>query len=110
MCSSDLMSTFTRLYSDTAHEGSGARHTAQGNIHPGMHTTETIDYAIILAGEIYAIMDEGEKLMKAGDVLIQRGTNHAWSNRSGKTCRIAFILIDGEFDANLAHGKHSRGA
>jgi mannose-6-phosphate isomerase-like protein (cupin superfamily) len=62
--------------------------------HPGFHKTDTIDYAIVLSGEIYALMDEGEVLLKAGDVLIQRGTNHAWSNRTGEPCCIAFVLID----------------
>ena len=62
--------------------------------HPGMHKTNTVDYAIIISGEIYAMMDEGETLMKAGDCLIQRGTNHAWSNRTDKPCLVAFILID----------------
>jgi quercetin dioxygenase-like cupin family protein len=60
-----------------------------------MHVTPTIDYAIVLQGELYAVMDQDETLMKAGDVLIQRGTNHAWSNRSGAIARIAFILVDG---------------
>jgi uncharacterized cupin superfamily protein len=49
----------------------------------------------VLEGEIYAVMEEEETLMRAGDVLIQRGTNHAWANRSDKTARIAFVLIDG---------------
>jgi mannose-6-phosphate isomerase-like protein (cupin superfamily) len=62
--------------------------------HPGFHKTDTIDYAIVLSGEIYALMDEGEVLLKAGDVLIQRGTNHAWSNRTSEPCCIAFVLID----------------
>ena len=62
--------------------------------HPGMHRTKTIDYAIILSGEIYAVLDEGAALLKAGDVLVQRGTNHAWSNRTDKPCVIAFVLID----------------
>jgi quercetin dioxygenase-like cupin family protein len=62
--------------------------------HPGMHRTRTLDYAIILSGEIYAVLDEEEVLLKAGDVLVQRGTNHAWSNRSDQSCRIAFVLID----------------
>jgi uncharacterized cupin superfamily protein len=60
-----------------------------------MHCTATVDYAIVLEGEIYAVMDEGETLLHAGDVLIQRGTNHAWANRSGRSARIAFVLIDG---------------
>jgi hypothetical protein len=66
----------------------------RSKIHPGFHRTDTIDYAICLEGEIWALMDEGEKLMKPGDVLIQRGTYHAWSNRSDQNCRMAFILID----------------
>jgi hypothetical protein len=66
--------------------------------HPGMHITDTVDYAIILFGEMYAVMEEGETLMKPGDVLVQRGTNHSWSNRSGQSCRVAFILVDGRRD------------
>jgi len=62
--------------------------------HPGMHETDTIDYAIVLSGEIHAVMEQGEVLLKAGDVLIQRGTNHAWSNRSGSYCRMAFVLVE----------------
>ena len=62
--------------------------------HPGFHKTSTIDYAIVLSGEIYAMMDEGELLLKAGDVLVQRGTNHAWSNRTSETVAVAFVLID----------------
>ena len=63
--------------------------------HRGFHKTDTVDYAIVLSGEIFAVMDEGETLLRAGDILIQRGTSHAWANRSGAPCRIAFILIDG---------------
>lgn len=62
-----------------------------------MHRTKTIDYAIVLDGEIYAVLDEQETLMKQGDVLIQRGTDHAWQNRSERSCRMLFILIDAEF-------------
>ena len=62
--------------------------------HPGFHKTASVDYAIVLSGEIYALMDEGEVLLKPGDVLIQRGTNHAWSNRSDKPATLAFVLID----------------
>jgi hypothetical protein len=64
--------------------------------HAGFHKTATIDYAIVLSGEIYAMMDEGELLLKTGDVLIQRGTNHAWSNRTNDTAVVAFVLIDAE--------------
>ena len=60
--------------------------------HPGFHKTSSTDYAIVLSGQIVALMDEGEVLLKAGDVLIQRGTNHAWSNRREPAYR--FVLID----------------
>ena len=74
----------------------GGRHAMieDGARHPGMHKTATVDYAIVLTGEIWAMMDEGETLLKPGDVLIQRGTSHAWSNRTDAPCRVAFILID----------------
>ena len=62
--------------------------------HPGFHATDTVDYAICLEGEVWAVLDEDETLMRPGDVLIQRGTYHAWANRSDTICRMAFILID----------------
>lgn len=62
--------------------------------HEGMHKTESLDYAFVIEGEIWAVMDEREALMRAGDVLIQRGTNHAWSNRSNKPAIVGFVLID----------------
>ncbi len=62
--------------------------------HPGFHKTDTIDYAIVLKGEIWALMDEGETLLKQGDVLVQRGTNHAWSNRTNEDAVLAFVLVD----------------
>jgi len=62
--------------------------------HPLMHRTRTIDYAIIMQGEIDMLLDDSEVHLKAGDVLIQQGTNHAWVNRGTEPCRIAFILID----------------
>ncbi len=64
--------------------------------HPMMHRTRSLDYAIIMSGEIYMLLDDGEVLMKAGDVVVQQATNHAWVNRSKEVCRIAFILMDGK--------------
>jgi mannose-6-phosphate isomerase-like protein (cupin superfamily) len=61
--------------------------------HPGMHRTDTVDYCIVLSGEIWAMLDEDEVLLRAGDCLVQRGTNHAWSNRSEGPCTIAFVLV-----------------
>jgi mannose-6-phosphate isomerase-like protein (cupin superfamily) len=70
--------------------------------HPHMHRTETVDYGIVLEGEITLLVDVGEVTVRAGDVVVQRGTNHGWANRSGKNCRIAFILIDGAFVDGLS--------
>ena len=64
--------------------------------HPGFHATDTVDYAICLEGEVWAVLDEDETLMRPGDVLIQYGTYHAWSNRSYRICRMLFVLIDAE--------------
>jgi len=62
--------------------------------HPFMHRTNSVDYAVVLQGEITMLLDDSDVLLKQGDVVVQRGTNHAWSNRSDKTCLIAFVLVD----------------
>ncbi len=72
---------------DQGHDSAPARHAY-------MHRTRSIDYALVLEGEIDMLLDDSEVHLKAGDVLIQLGTNHAWVNNSGKPCRIAFVLID----------------
>jgi mannose-6-phosphate isomerase-like protein (cupin superfamily) len=75
--------------------------TKAGSRHALMHRTETVDYGIVLEGEITLVMDVGETVVRAGDIVIQRGTNHGWANRSGKNCRIAFVLIDGRYEEGL---------
>lgn len=62
--------------------------------HHGMHRTRSIDYAIVLEGEIDMLLDDTEVHLKAGDVLVQQGTSHAWVNRGSANCRMAFVLID----------------
>jgi hypothetical protein len=74
--------------------GAKAIDRSAGAKHAGMHKTASVDYAFVLEGEIWAIMDKGEVLMRAGDMLIQRGTNHAWSNRSSAPALVGFVLID----------------
>ena len=74
----------------------------RGGRHPLMHRTETVDYAVVLVGEIYLILDDADIKLSAGDVVIQRGTSHAWSNRSGKPVKMLYVLIDGCFDPALA--------
>jgi uncharacterized cupin superfamily protein len=61
-----------------------------------MHWTRTVDYAIVMSGEIDMLLDDSEVHLKAGDVVVQQGTNHAWVNRGSAPCRIAFVLIDAE--------------
>jgi quercetin dioxygenase-like cupin family protein len=82
-----LEATFGSIYRD-------AQHAPRPGEHPGMHRTDTVDYALMLEGELVAIMDKQETVLRAGDVLIQRGTNHAGANRSGRPARIAFVLVD----------------
>jgi mannose-6-phosphate isomerase-like protein (cupin superfamily) len=65
--------------------------------HPLMHRTETVDYALCLEGEIHMVLDDSETLIKPGDAVIQRGTNHAWSNRGERDCKMLFVLLDGTF-------------
>ena len=70
-------------------------HVVEGARHPFMHRTDSVDFAIVLEGEIDMLLDEDEVHLSAGDVVIQRGTNHAWSNRGEARCLIAFVLVDG---------------
>jgi len=73
--------------------------TAQGESnHPGMHKTRSVDYAVVMEGEIDMILDDAEVHLAAGDVLVQQGTDHAWVNRGARPCRIAFVLIDAADD------------
>ena len=60
------------------------------------HKTATVDYIIVLKGEIHALMDEGETLLKAGDILVQRGTNHSWSVRGNEPCIVAAVLVSAD--------------
>lgn len=81
--------------------GAGGATASSSGRHALMHRTETVDYGIVLEGELVLIMDVGETTVRAGDIIIQRGTNHGWANRSNATCRIAFILIDGEYIGDM---------
>lgn len=64
---------------------------------PGMHTTDTVDYDIVLEGEVWLELDDGaESLLKQGDVVVQCGTRHAWRNKSGKPATLCFVLIGAE--------------
>jgi len=66
-----------------------------------VHRTQSVDYGIVLEGEVVLVLDADETTLRAGDVAVQRGTSHRWENRTGRTARMAFILIDGAFTADL---------
>lgn len=66
--------------------------------HPLMHRTESVDYGVVIEGELTLVLDDSEVQLRPGSVVVQRGTNHAWANRSGKPCRMLFVLIDGQYD------------
>jgi mannose-6-phosphate isomerase-like protein (cupin superfamily) len=66
-----------------------------------MHRTKSLDYAVVIEGEIVLILEDSEVILKKGDVVVQRGTNHAWENRSDRTVRMAFFHVDVEFGDEL---------
>jgi mannose-6-phosphate isomerase-like protein (cupin superfamily) len=72
----------------------GASHTQdRSSSDPMMHKTATVDYIVVLKGEIHAVMEKGEVLLRPGDVLVQRGTNHSWSVRGREPCIVAVVLV-----------------
>lgn len=83
-----------RSLNDEAAADDGSPSASTPVRHPHMHQTRTLDLALIVEGEIWAVMEDGETRLRAGDVLIQRGTQHAWANRSDAPCVIAFTMID----------------
>jgi quercetin dioxygenase-like cupin family protein len=63
-----------------------------------MHRTQSLDYAIVLSGTASLVLDDGsETVLRPGDVVIQRGTDHAWVNKTDEPARMAFVLVDGRF-------------
>jgi len=85
----DVAAAFAQIGAPDAHGSEGP--------HALMHRTETIDYGIVLSGTVWLVVDEGETQLRPGDVVVQRGTNHAWSNRTEETARMAFVLVDATF-------------
>jgi mannose-6-phosphate isomerase-like protein (cupin superfamily) len=74
---------------------------SQGGKRTVMHRTRTVDYVVVIKGEIVLLLDDSEVTLRAGDVVVQRGTDHAWENRSSQPARMAFFHIDAQFDAEL---------
>jgi len=66
-----------------------------------MHRTKTLDYVVVIEGEVVLVLDDGELVLRKGDVVVQRGADHAWENRSDAIARMAFFHIDAEFTPEL---------
>ena len=83
--------------------GDAAMSTAKaGAPHPLMHRTESVDYGVLIEGELTLVLDDSEVQLKPGSVVVQRGTNHAWANRSGRPARMLFVLVDGRYEPAVA--------
>lgn len=74
---------------------------AEGGKRTVMHRTRTLDYVVVVDGEVMLILDDSEVTLRKSDVVVQRGTNHAWENRSDRRARLAFFHIDAEFSDEL---------
>ncbi|MEC7491179.1 MAG: cupin domain-containing protein [Pseudomonadota bacterium] len=80
-----------------AFDSIGAGHApVEGSDDPMMHKTSTVDYLVVVKGEIWAVLDDSELCLKQGDMMIQRGTNHSWSVRTDEPCLLAAILISAD--------------
>ncbi|RZL84704.1 MAG: cupin domain-containing protein [Rhodococcus sp. (in: high G+C Gram-positive bacteria)] len=83
-------------YSDANGQLPGTIDAAETGGVPGFHVTETVDIVTILSGEIVAILETEETVLRAGDTLVQRGTKHAWSNRTDTTVTLQSVMISAE--------------
>jgi naringenin degradation protein FdeH len=85
--------------------GPGSTKSRVNEFPPGVvspvHRTQSVDYGIVLTGEVVLVLDDSETVLRAGDIAVQRGTSHRWENRSSSTARVAFILVDGAFTPPL---------
>lgn len=98
-----LASANSKMHEAFSQIGEAAASTVQADSpHPLMHRTESVDYGIVIEGEMTLVLERGEVALKPGSVVVQRGTNHAWANRSGQPCRMLFVLVDGKYDPAIA--------
>jgi len=76
-------------------------HLDERGLQSPVHRTESVDYGIVIEGEITLVLDDSEVTLRAGDVVVQRGTDHAWANRGSTTAKVVFVLVDGRFEPEL---------
>jgi hypothetical protein len=97
-----LQNAISREAASAAFAEIGAAHAEVADSrHRLMHRTETLDYGILISGELWLMLDEDEVRLEPGDIVIQRGTNHAWSNRTEEMARMIFVLLDGRYAEEL---------
>lgn len=77
-------------------------HLDEHGLQSPVHRTASVDYGIVLEGQLTLVLDDSEVTLQAGDVVVQRGTDHAWANRGETVAKVVFVLVDGEFDPGLA--------
>jgi mannose-6-phosphate isomerase-like protein (cupin superfamily) len=87
----------TKIRVNVFHPG----HLDDRGLQSPIHRTESVDYGIVLEGEMVLVLDDSEVELRQGDIVIQRGTDHAWANRSDKVARMVFVLVDGAFTDEL---------
>lgn len=76
-------------------------HVSDGGLQSPMHRTASIDYGIVLEGEMVLVLDDSETVLHPGDTVVQRGTDHAWANRTDRVARMAFVLVGAAFTDEL---------
>lgn len=92
----------TKMHDAFTQIGDAAASTVKAHSpHPLMHRTESVDYGVVIEGELTLVLDDSEVQLRAGSVVVQRGTNHAWANRSGRPCRMLFVLVGGAYEPAL---------
>ena len=101
ICAAEPGPTLSALTVPPAPNGTKIRINELPGVVSPVHRTQSIDYGIVLEGEVVLVLDSDETTLRAGDVAVQRGTSHRWENRTERTARMAFILIDGAFTADL---------
>lgn len=98
-----------RMHDAFSQAGDASASTVQADSpHPLMHRTESVDYGVVIEGELTLVLDEGDVLLRPGSVVVQRGTNHAWANRSNAPCRMLFVLVDGAYEPAIAQALAGR--
>ena len=92
------MDVLQNMAADAFEKIGASHHRIDTSKHPAMHKTDTIDYIILLEGDVTLILDKEEVVIKPHDVVVQRGTNHAWVNNGNNPALLIAVLIDSDLE------------